>query len=46
MDQEPDLDGVQFACVISRDAQSADGDPDVTVSHDLVYVYGDARLGW
>ena len=46
VDQEPDLAGVQFACVISRDARSTDGDPDVTVSHDRVYVYGDAKLGW
>ena len=43
-DQEPDLAGVQFACVISRDAKSLDGNPDVTGSHDRVYVYGDARL--
>ena len=44
-DQEPDLAGVQFACVISRDAKSLDGDPDVIGSHDRVYVYGDARMG-
>jgi hypothetical protein len=44
-DLEPDLDGVQYACVISRDAKSVNGAPDVTVSHDSVYVYGDARMG-
>lgn len=45
-DQEPDLDGVQYACVISRDAQSLDGDPDVVGSHDRVYVFGDAKMQW
>lgn len=45
-DQEPDLDGVQYACVISRDAQSLAGDPDVVGSHDRVYVYGDAKMQW
>ena len=44
-DMEPDLDGVQYACVISRDAKSVNGAPDVTVAHDSVYVYGDARMG-
>lgn len=45
-DQEPDLDGVQYACVISRDARSLDGDPDVVGAHDRVYVYGDAKMQW
>ena len=34
----------QFACVISRSAQPVDGDPDTVVSHDLVYVFGDAGM--
>lgn len=45
-DQEPDLVGVQFACVISRDAQSVDGAPDVIGAHDRIYVYGDAKMQW
>jgi hypothetical protein len=45
-DQEPDLAGVQFACVVSRDARSVDGTPDVIGSHDVVYVYGDAKMQW
>jgi hypothetical protein len=45
-DQEPDLDGVQFACVISRDAKTLDGSPDVIGSHDRVYVHGDAKTTW
>lgn len=45
-DQDPDIDGVQYACVISRDALSVDGSPDVVGSHDQVYVYGDARMQW
>jgi hypothetical protein len=45
-DQEPDLVGVQYACVVSRDSRTVDGSPDVIGAHDVVYVYGDARLGW
>ena len=45
-DQEPDLAGVQFACVVSRDAKSVDGTPDVIGAHDVVYVYGDAKMQW
>lgn len=44
LDQEPDLDGTQFACVISRSAQSVDAATDYVSLNDLVYVYGDARL--
>lgn len=45
-DQVPNsvLPGVQFACVISRSATSADGNPDTVRVQDEVYVYGDARL--
>jgi hypothetical protein len=44
-DQDSTLDGVQYACVISRSARAVDGDPDRVASHDQVYVYGDARMG-
>lgn len=44
MDQEPDLAGTQFACVVSRSARPVDGDPDTVSSHDVVYVYGDAGM--
>ena len=38
-------DGMQFACVISRDAQPNPGsDPATVRSNDRVYVLGDARL--
>ena len=50
LDQEPDLDGTQFACVISRQAVSKDGatgtDADYVAVNDKVYVYGDARMQW
>ncbi|PKW25456.1 hypothetical protein [Phycicoccus duodecadis] len=44
MDQEPDLPGTQFACVVSRSARPVDGDPDTVGSRDVVYVYGDAGM--
>ena len=45
-DQEPDLAGIQFACVISRDAKSLDGNAGRHQVNDLVYVYGDAKTTW
>jgi hypothetical protein len=44
LDQEPDLALTQFACVISRSAQSVDAEADYVSLNDDVYVYGDARL--
>ncbi len=41
-DQDGTLDGVQFACVVSRTSKASGTDQ--VVSRDLVYVYGDARL--
>lgn len=42
-DQDGTLDGVQFACVVSRTSLASGTDQ--VVSRDVVYVYGDARLG-
>ena len=50
----PDQDeypGKQFACVISRDAKVIDGGSagsadDYVLSHDVVYVLGDAKMQW
>lgn len=44
-DQEPDLPGTQFACVISRQAQPVKGSSRISVK-DRVYVYGDAKLSY
>jgi hypothetical protein len=50
LDQEPDLDGTQFACLISRQAVAKDGSPstadDYVSVNDKVYVYGDAKMQW
>jgi len=50
LDQEPDLAGTQYACLISRQSVAKDGVPstadDYVSVNDKVYVYGDARLGW
>jgi hypothetical protein len=41
------LDNMQFACIISRDAQPLFGsDPLKIRSHDRAYVLGDARMQW
>ena len=44
-DQEPDLPGTQFACVVSRQAQPVRGSSRISVQ-DRVYVYGDAKLSY
>ncbi len=50
LDQEPDLAGTQYACLIARQSVAKDGVPstadDYVSVNDKVYVYGDARLGW
>jgi hypothetical protein len=50
LDQEPDLAGTQYACVISREGVSSDGVPssasDFVTDNDKVYVYGDAKMQW
>jgi hypothetical protein len=38
--------GKQYACVISRTVDAANGDPDFLNYRDLIYVYGDARMQW
>ena len=41
----PDADnGKQYACVISRTVDAANGDPDFLNYRDIVYVYGDAKM--
>ncbi len=50
LDQEPDLDGTQFACLVSRQAVAKDGVPSTAADYvsvnDKVYVYGDAKMQW